>query len=205
MRRRIEEPFLTAAGGGGYAVPAAGERVLVPAFRRRVAPSLPLVASWFYGVKGSGRWVRGGCRRVQGPPEFLSVRTCAVLAPCLREAQSCLVAAWCRGGCCPRCPAPGDLVLLLLALRAPYSPAVFLAAHHPSGECGPSLSWTPRWAEAAVTRTGPCGRRCAVTAGRISPGASASRDHRQYGATYGTTLGENGRHRGPYPWCRPVI
>ena len=95
--------------------------------------------------RGPGDGYAGGCRRVQGPPEFLSVGTCAVLAPCLREARSCLVAAWCRGGCCPRGPAPGDLVLLLLALRVPYSPAVFLAAHHPSGECGPSPSWTPRW------------------------------------------------------------
>ena len=95
--------------------------------------------------RGPGDGYAGGCRRVQGPSEFLSVGTCAVLAPCLREARSCLVAAWCRGGCCPRGPAPGDLVLLLLATRAPYSPAVFLAAHHPSGECGPSPSWTPRW------------------------------------------------------------
>ena len=95
--------------------------------------------------RGPGDGYAGGCRRVQGPSEFLSVGTCAVLAPCLREARSCLVAAWCRGGCCPRVPAPGDLVLLLLATRAPYSPAVFLAAHHPSGECGPSPSWTPRW------------------------------------------------------------
>ena len=95
--------------------------------------------------RGPGDGYAGGCRRVQGPSESLSVGTCAVLAPCLREARSCLVAAWCRGGCCPRGPAPGDLVLLLLATRAPYSPAVFLAAHHPSGECGPSPSWTPRW------------------------------------------------------------
>ena len=95
--------------------------------------------------RGPGDGYAGGCRRVQGPSESLSVGTCAVLAPCLREARSCLVAAWCRGGCCPRGPAPGDLVLLLLATRAPYSLAVLLAAHHPTGECGPSPSWAPRW------------------------------------------------------------
>ena len=95
--------------------------------------------------RGPGDGYAGGCRRVQGPSEFLSVGTCAVLAPCLREARSCLVAAWCRGGCCPRGPAPGDFVLLLLATRAPYSLAVLLADHHPTGECGPSPSWAPRW------------------------------------------------------------
>ena len=95
--------------------------------------------------RGPGDGYAGGCRRVQGPSESLSVGTCAVLAPCLREARSCLVAAWCRGGCCPRGPAPGDLVLLLLATRAPYSLAVLLAARHPTGECGPSPSWAPRW------------------------------------------------------------
>ena len=76
----------------------------------------------FMASRGPGDGYAGGCRRVQGPSEFLSVGTCAVLAPCLREARSCLVAAWCRGGCCPRGPAPGDLVLLLLATRAPYRP-----------------------------------------------------------------------------------
>ena len=95
--------------------------------------------------RGADDGYAGGCRRVQGPPESLSVGTCAVLAPCLREAWSCLVAAWWQGGCCPRGPVPGDLVRLLLASRAPYSPAVLLAAHHPTGECGPSPSWAPWW------------------------------------------------------------
>ena len=75
----------------------------------------------FMASRGPGDGYAGGCRRVQGPSESLSVGTCAVLAPCLREARSCLVAAWCRGGCCPRGPAPGDLVLLLLVTRAPYA------------------------------------------------------------------------------------
>ena len=125
--------------------PLPGSGCLHPLVGGGVAPSLPPVASLFYGVKGSGRWVRGGLSPGEGPSESLSAGTCAVLAPCLREAWSCLVAALCRGGCCPRGPAPGDFVLLLLALRAPYSPAVFLAAHHPSGECGPSPSWAPGW------------------------------------------------------------
>ena len=66
MRRRIEEPFLTAAGGGGCAVPAAGERVLAPAFRRRggsvAAPGSVLVL-WRQGVRAMGtRGVVAGCR-----------------------------------------------------------------------------------------------------------------------------------------------
>ena len=117
--------------------------------------SLPLEASRFYGVKGSGRWVRGGgggggvVARCRGRLSFLSVGTCAVLAPCLREARSCLVAAWCRGGCCPRGPTPGDFVLLLLATRAPYSLAVLLANHHPTGECGRPLVGLRGWREPA--------------------------------------------------------
>ena len=39
----------------------------------------------------------------------------------------------------------GGFVLVLLAFWLPYSPAVILAAHHPTGECGPSPSWTPGW------------------------------------------------------------
>ena len=48
---------LTAAVGGGWAASLPGSDPLVGG---GVAPSLLLEASRFYGVKGSGRWVRGG-------------------------------------------------------------------------------------------------------------------------------------------------
>ena len=60
VRRRIEEPFLTASGGGGWAASLPGSGCSHPLVGGGVALSLPLGASRFYGVKGSGRWVRGG-------------------------------------------------------------------------------------------------------------------------------------------------
>ena len=51
--------------------PAAGERVLAPACRRwgaSVAASGGVPVLWRQGVRAMG--TRGGCRRVQGPPEF---------------------------------------------------------------------------------------------------------------------------------------
>ena len=132
---------------------------------------------WLMRSRGADDGYAGGCRRVQGPPESLSVGTCAVLAPCLREARSCLVAAWWQGGCCPRGPVPGDLVRLLLASRAPYSPAVLLAAHHPTGECGPSPSWAPWWvggrgAEFSAHNMASLGKRTSASAAS-DPSASA--------------------------------
>ena len=56
----LRRPFLTAAGGGGCAVPLPGSGCLYLLVGGGVVRSLPPVASLFYGVKGSGRWVRGG-------------------------------------------------------------------------------------------------------------------------------------------------
>ena len=95
-----------------------------------------LARHWLIGVKGAGRRVCGGLPPGAGAAWFSqcwAMRRRGVL-PARDPVRS--RAAWLCGGSGPRGPVPGGFVSLLLALRTPYSPAVLLADHHPSGECG---------------------------------------------------------------------
>ena len=113
---------------------SAGSPVLASHVGNRLVRRRP-VRHWLIGVKGAGRWVCGGLPPGAGAACF-SVWGFAPPGTMIARDPVRSHAAWLLGGCGSRDPVPGGIVSLLLAFRSPYSPAVLLADHHPSGECG---------------------------------------------------------------------